>query len=63
MTKLHVSVESCSTLVHVSVAKLAVQTLHSFEVNDFFEILKYNKNVFVAHCALFIHCAFVDEKS
>ena len=50
------------TFVNVSVrAKWAVQTLHSFEVNNFFEVFSHNFRV--VDCAFFVRCDFIAEKS
>ena len=63
MTEIHVNVKNSWTLVYLNVAKWAVQTLHSFEVGDFFEVFSHNFSFCVGNCASFVHWAFVAEKS
>ena len=62
MIKLHVKVNNSSTLFYVSVAKRAVQTFHSFEVNGFFDVFIHKLKFFVVECAILAPCAFVAKK-
>ena len=47
MTELHVKVKNSSILFYVSITKRALQTLHSFEVNDFFQVVSHNFKISV----------------
>ena len=58
MAKLHDSVKNSSIFVYVSVAKRAVQTVHSLEVNVFIEVLSHGLIFFDVLCAFCFHCAF-----
>ena len=61
-TETDINVKNSSNLVYVSVTKWAVQTLHLFEVKDFFAVCSHNFDFCVIDCAFSVQCAIVAEE-